>query len=150
MKIVIVEDDEYKQRQLVTLMADEFGHHEVVTARSYTSGLREIRSHHPELVLLDMSLPNYDGEFSSTDGGKFRSYGGRDVLHQIVRRGILSKVVVVTAYDTFSSETNATSLEELAAELKNEFSNNFLDVVFYSASNDEWKVSLRRWMEELE
>jgi DNA-binding NarL/FixJ family response regulator len=149
MKIVIVEDDEYKQRQIVALMSEEFSNHEISTARSYTSGLREIRSVHPDLVLLDMSLPNFDGEFSSTDGGKFRSYGGRDILHQIVRRGLPSKVIVVTAYDTFSSETNATSLDALGEELKGEFSGNFIDIVFYSASNDEWKLALRRWMEIL-
>ena len=148
MKVLVIEDDENKRRQIIAFLAEEFPLYEISVARSYTSGLKAIRTWQPELVLLDMSLPNFDGEFSSSDGGKFRSYGGRDILHQMTRRRVLSKVVVVTQYDTFSAETNAKTLETLAEELREEFRDNFVDAVFYNASQDEWKLGLRRWLEE--
>ena len=146
MNIVLIEDDEHKRRQILLFMQEEFPSYSVSVSMSYTSGLQAVRRLEPDLVLLDMSLPNYDGDLGGTDGGKFRSYGGRDILYQIKRRKIGSKVLIVTQYDTFASEANAKTLDTLVDELKQEFSGNFLDAVFYNASHDEWKTGLRRWL----
>lgn len=149
MKILVIEDDVNKRRQIVSFLQSDFPQHVLNVAQSYTSGLKALREWSPNLVLLDMSLPNYDGDFTGNDGGKFRSYGGRDLLHQMVRRRSQCRVVVVTQYDTFSSDANATTLDALTLELKNEFPGIFLDTVFYSASQDEWKYGIRRWIEEV-
>jgi CheY-like chemotaxis protein len=145
-KVLLIEDDDNKRRQLLAFLSEEFPSYDVSITTSYTSGLRAVRTTLPELVLLDMSLPNFDGDFSSTDGGKFRSYGGRDILHQMTRRRVPSKVLVVTQYDTFSSETNSKTLETLASELKEEFPEHFLGAIFYNASQEEWKATFRHFV----
>lgn len=147
--IVLVEDDDNKARQIISFLSVEFKGLLVEHRKSYTSGLKAIRELKPILVLLDMSLPNYDGEISSTEGGKFRSYGGRDILYQLSRRGADVRVLVVTQYDSFSSEANAKSLETLAEELGNEFPQHFIGAVFYSASQDDWKNRISDHLEKV-
>jgi DNA-binding NarL/FixJ family response regulator len=148
MRVLVVEDDENKRRQILTFLSEQADVIQIATAASYTSGLAAIRKSLPDLTLLDMSLPNFDGEFSSSDGGKFRSYGGRDILHQIKRRALAVKVLIVTQYDTFSSEDNAKSLSALSDELALEFPDNFLGTVFYNASQDDWRHHIARFIAE--
>jgi DNA-binding NarL/FixJ family response regulator len=148
-RVLLIEDDENKRRQILSFIGEEFPSFDVSVTRSYTSGLKSVRDLNPDLVLLDMSLPNFDGELNSNDGGKFRSYGGRDILHQMSRRQLTAKVIVVTQYDTFSSDTNAKTLETLMDELMTEFPENFLSAVFYNASQDEWKINLRELLSEI-
>jgi DNA-binding response OmpR family regulator len=147
MKVVLIEDDLNKGRQITDFLAKCFPAIELTERRSYTSGLKEIRDSNPDLILLDMSIPNYDGD-SVSDGGKFRSYGGRDILHQLLRRGLEIPVIVVTQYAAFSDESKSLGLAELSGELRAEFPN-YIDTIFYSASEDAWRDRLKGHVERI-
>lgn len=151
MNILIVEDDPNKSRQMCDFIRGSFSDAEITVMRSYSSGLKELRESHRSLdiVLLDMSLPNFDGE-TGADGGRFRSYGGREIIQQVDRRGIDVKILVVTQYDAFSSEKDTTSLEQLDMELSRDFPSVYIGFVYYSASENDWKLKMFDILKELQ
>lgn len=57
-KILIVEDVELNTELLVQLLEDEY---ELLVAADGAAGVEMTRSHRPDLVLMDMSLPVLDG-----------------------------------------------------------------------------------------
>lgn len=57
-KILIVEDVEMNRDLLVQLLEDNY---ELVEAKDGREGLEKIKSESPDLVLLDISLPEMDG-----------------------------------------------------------------------------------------
>lgn len=57
-KILIVEDVVFNLELLVQLLEEDY---ELVTARDGEAGLEMVAKEHPDLVLLDMSLPKIDG-----------------------------------------------------------------------------------------
>ena len=58
-RILVVEDDE-DNLQLVCFLLEQAGY-ELLQARDGQRGLDLAHSHHPEMVLLDMSIPEIDG-----------------------------------------------------------------------------------------
>ncbi len=59
-KILIIEDNPYDARLMSTLLRKDG--HEVLTAEEGDAGLELARSEHPDLVLVDMGLPDIDGQ----------------------------------------------------------------------------------------
>lgn len=57
-KILIVEDVELNLELLIQLLEDEY---ELVTAGDGEQGVAVAKSEHPDLILMDMSLPVVDG-----------------------------------------------------------------------------------------
>jgi two-component system, cell cycle response regulator DivK len=57
-KILIVEDVEYNRDLLVQLLEDEY---EILTAADGATGIEVAARHHPDLILMDLSLPGVDG-----------------------------------------------------------------------------------------
>ncbi|MBN2386054.1 MAG: response regulator [Anaerolineales bacterium] len=58
-RILVVEDDA-DNLQLVCILLETAGH-EVLTSRSGQEGLDLVRQEHPDLVVMDLSLPEVDG-----------------------------------------------------------------------------------------
>ena len=57
--ILIIEDEESLRRFLVPTLSGQ--HYQVLCAATATEGLAMARSHNPDLVLLDLGLPDLDG-----------------------------------------------------------------------------------------
>jgi CheY-like chemotaxis protein len=57
-KILVIEDVEFNRDLIVQLLEDRY---EVVTAVDGQQGLECARSGHPDLILMDLSLPGLDG-----------------------------------------------------------------------------------------
>lgn len=57
-KILIVEDVEFNLDLLVQLLEDDY---DLVTARDGAEGIKATTREHPDLILMDMSLPILDG-----------------------------------------------------------------------------------------
>jgi CheY-like chemotaxis protein len=140
MNILLIEDDPNKIRQVAGYLESELDV-DIQIKRSYASGLKEIRLGQCDLVILDMSLPNYDG--LDNEAGRFRSYAGRDILHQMHRRKIRIPVIVMTQYEAFASGGEVVTLADLSRELEGHFSDSgYLGIVYYDAAQDDWKERL--------
>jgi CheY-like chemotaxis protein len=141
MKILVIEDSPEKARHLVEFLSSELAHPDVETRQSYRNGLAAIRDGRPELVLLDMTLPNYDRS-GADRGGRTRVYAGRDILREMQRLKLPSHAIIVTQFETFREDGQERTLEELQRELEDDFPINYLGTVYYHASRSDWRPKL--------
>ena len=137
MKLLIVEDDLNKLKNL-TLFLDMYGEKKDIKLdctikNSYQSGLECILSEAFDLLLLDMSLPNFD-----TDDENPLAKGGELILYEMDVMGITLKTVIFTQHDDFEGE----SLESIHKDYKDKFSSFYIGYVFYNAIESNWKREL--------
>jgi len=140
MKFLIVEDDENKGVQVSNFLISVFPSAELRLERSLHSGLRRIRQELPDIVLLDMTLPNYDIG-PDEPGGDPKIFGGREFLDQMDRFNLKAPVIVITQYETFGRPPK--SLPQLDEELRAEYPSVYRGAVYYHASLHEWKEALK-------
>lgn len=143
-RLLVVEDDDNKLQELSAFIEAKYPKVEIEIVRSLISALRSVRKEPPTLVLLDMTLPNYDVQ--EGDGG-LHAFGGEEFLRQIRRFKIQTQVIVVTQFESFGEPPDNKGLSELDRELKDEFPEYYRGSVYYHASID-WTNELVRLMEE--
>lgn len=145
MTVLVVEDDENKRNQLRQFLKERFPKIGVELERSLQGGLRRIRRSRPELVLLDMTLPNYDPG-PDEPGGQTHIFGGQEFLRQMDRFGIVLPVIVVTQFETFGKPPNTKLLRDLDRELRAEHETSYRGAVYYHSAIHGWKEELKRLM----
>jgi DNA-binding response OmpR family regulator len=144
-KVLIIEDDLNKVRQLADFMKEAMKGATILERRSFTSGLRAAVSENPDLVLLDMTMPTYDVG-GAEKGGRTRALGGRDILSQLSRRQISTQVIVVTQFESFGEEGHSMNLTELNAMLSSKFKDNYVSTCFISPRSPAGaRAWARRW-----
>jgi CheY-like chemotaxis protein len=143
MKILIVEDDPNKLQHLEDLISSRKPDAEIISRRSYQSGLKEVLGTVLDLVVLDMTMPTYDVS-SFEKGGRTRVYGGREILREIARRRLPTKVIVVTQFESFGEGAQRKTLDELCVELQRDFDVNYIGTVFYHPAQTEWRDNLAK------
>ena len=141
MDILIVEDDENKRNQLRGFFSEFYSYAHVRVARSVQSAVRSVMDFLPDILILDMSLPNFDVD-SDEFGGKARKFGGREILRQLDRKRITLPVIVVTGFDQFERERETIGLDDLDRELHFAHGGNYRGAVYYHAALYEWQVRL--------
>jgi len=148
MRILIVEDDEPKARNIKVFISELVGKVELRVSKSLRSGIDDLFNWQPNLVILDMTMPTYDiGPEES--GGKPQGFGGKELMGQMERFDLNIPVVVVSQYGTFGQGSNAMSLGELDQSLKNEFGSFYLGAVHYQPAVEGWKEKLHSVIKDL-
>lgn len=142
MKILIIEDDQNKLKQISEFITQQFPDTQIVARFSYNSGIKEIFRMNHDIILLDMTMPTFDISPHEV-GGRPRIYGGKDILRQMERRKINIPAIIVTQFEKFGEGSNTKSLSDLCEELEREHKNNYLGYVYYNAALDEWKDDLK-------
>ena len=146
MRLLVVEDDDEKAKDLVAFMHATYDVTDVVVARSFQSGLRCVLSENFDFVLLDMTMRNFDRSLED-EGGRPHHFAGREILRQMQREDVHIPVVVVTNFDRFGEEAEEVTLSELKAELTRRFPD-YKGTVHYRSNFDEWKVDLANYVNE--
>lgn len=141
MKILIVEDDEGKSAALAAFIIEWMPNAEIELARSLTSGLRAALRGEADLMLLDMTMANYDRSLRD-DRGRPHHFAGREILRQLQREEVVLPTVVVTQFGRFGEEAEEVTLSELQVELATRFTN-YLGTVHYRSNVDDWKDRLK-------
>jgi CheY-like chemotaxis protein len=141
MRILLVEDDDNKTRQLLEFFANDLVECEVITRKSFHSGLTEIIKEPFDLILLDMSMPTYDRS-PENPKSRFRHFAGRDILFEMLRRKINIKTIVVTQFGNFGEGKDAIDGDQLHENLKGEFPSVYLGMVHFNAALSNWKNEL--------
>ncbi len=142
MKILIIEDDQHKSKQINSYINDYAPNTKVIVKKSYQSGLKELIINKHEIILLDMQLPNFDIK-SGDDGYKFRKLAGFDILNEIKRKKVICKVIIITQFETFGEGEKYIELKDLRQLLKEQFQGIYLDTVYYSPKNSVWQKELK-------
>lgn len=147
MNILIVEDQKEKSDDLISFFLNYNDGIKIILSKSLRSGLRALfGKENIDLVVLDMSMPNFDPSPDDPVGGTPESFAGREFLAQMDLRDIDVPVVVVTQYATFAR--GKIELEELDAFFKMSYSGFYLGSVFYSSADESWKVHLKDILKE--
>lgn len=142
MRCLLVEDDDNKRLQLEGFMRAWRPDIELDEARSLQAGVRKVRSHTFDLILLDMTLPNYDPSPDEPGGGTTYSFGGHEFLKRMTRFEISTPVIVVTQFETFGKPPKTTNLEELDEELHRDFAGIYRGAVYYHPAIEGWRQEL--------
>ncbi len=143
MKILIIEDDPNKAQQVISYLHERNMYAEITHKKSYQSGLKELLTGMFDFVLLDMSLPTYDinpGE----DAYKFRHLAGYDILAEIKRKKKAAKVIIVTQFERFGEGKQFISLKDLKANLRRDFTENYIEIISYHPGRTSWKEELNK------
>lgn len=148
MKILLVEDDENKRNQLRMFIEAEFRLATISVARSLQGAKKALLREIPDIVVLDMTLPNFDVG-PDEPGGTTRIFGGRDLFRHMDRMKVVVPVIVVTQFETFNKRYTTISLEDLANQLHRENPTNYKGVVYYHAAIHDWKDELKGLITEI-
>lgn len=140
-KILIVEDNNHKRGRVIGFLAEKFPAYTIVEAHSFTAGCQRITEAEYDFILLDMSLPTYD-KSATESGGRFRTFGGREIARKIIRRKIQSKILFITQYESFSERGQSQTLENLDSELSIECGEAYLGIIYYDSSKSIWKEKI--------
>jgi len=148
MRFLFIEDDEVKRERISSFLRTHYPSVELDTKNSVQSGLRSIIAQTPDLVILDMNLPNYD-QTAYEAGGRLHQFGGRELLRQMQRRRIHVPMIVVTQFDYFEVGAGKMTLTALDIELKRRFPENYIGKVYYHISNDDWTKELSGFIDSI-
>jgi len=145
MKILLVEDDEIKIKNLEAFLSNKELDYDITLdiKRSYQSGLNAILTNEFDLILLDMSMHNFDKTLNET-GGDYMPFAGEDILREMSWNEIPTKTVIVTQYDLIGHK----SLTELKESWAVNFAENYLGTVFYRDNETNWKNELKTFIAE--
>ena len=148
MEMLFIEDDENKRRQITNHLSTNHGDINVETAASLIPALRAIKTKPFDVILLDMTLPNYDLGDEVTGGG-MHAFGGEEVLRQIDRREISTSVIVITQFETFGEHPDTKNFSELDEDLRSKFPGVYVGAVYYHASIDDWMNKLDAMLKQV-
>lgn len=146
--LLLVEDDEHKRDALSEFLKESFTEVEVTYAASLMSGVRKARKTEHSVILLDMTLPNYDLRDGETGAG-MHAFGGVEFLKQMKRHKVFTPVIVITQFETFGQPPNVKDLAELNDEMIDAFSPVYRGAIYYHASIEDWSRSLDTMLREV-
>lgn len=145
MKILIIEDDEFKEAKIAEVTQDALPDASLRFARSVNAGMTKIEEERPDVILLDMSLTTFEVT-SEEPGGRPQNFGGLEVLSIMQRLGLSIPTIVITQYRRFMKGDDEVPIDHLARELSAEHPESFQTIIYYKMSQGKWKSELRRWL----
>lgn len=148
MKILLIEDDENKRLQIKRFLEESYPNMVIDVARSFQSGLDALCDGNPDIVLLDMTIPNYDAGPDETGGYMYKT-GGWELLRQMDRFEIVKPVIVVTQFEKFGDAPDAMDLQDLNRKLQAEHSDVYRGYVYYNAAISGWRSELRKQIDQV-
>ena len=140
MRLLIIEDAEEKLNDLVGWASDKFQNLHVVTAKSLHTGKSSAIDPSIDLILLDMTMRNYE-RTPEEEGGRPHAFAGREIMRRMHRERVRTPVIVVTQFDRFGDEDDFKTLVDLKQELRSRFPN-YVGTVQYRSNVDEWRQTL--------
>ncbi|NTD99924.1 response regulator [Agrobacterium tumefaciens] len=146
-RVLIIEDDKIKIEKLLEFFVDC----EVSVLVSYHSGLKEVIQNAAsyDFLILDMTIPIWDKENSDL-GGDTEQFGGQTIMMEMKRRKKTLPTIVVTMFDVFPTPTGTQTFDEINNLFSLKFPDFYLGAVFYSASDETWKVKLNHILTNLQ
>lgn len=148
MRVVLVEDSPIKAQAVLDLLERTPAVTNIAIERSYQGALRRIQAAPPDLIILDMTLPNFDVQ-PGVRTGKPRPLGGYDILRKLQRKAVSTAVVILTQYESFDSGEETLTLEDLNRKCQAEFPAIYQNTIYFSPSNTRWSDELTATLNSL-
>lgn len=144
MRVLLVEDDEHKRKDVSDVLRsfEEIMH--LDQAYSVASGVQKAIDNSYDLILLDMTIPNFDQEDGSEGGQSFKN-GGELIVRELIDEGVDFMCAVITQYETFNNET----IDEISKRIFDMCDEKYFGFVKYSTMNEDWKEKLKKLMQDV-
>lgn len=82
MKILIVDDSIFAQKNIIRLLSEEFNDAEMITANDGLEGFELCKTYKPDYIFIDMLMPKMDG---------------KNLIMELKKINIETKIIVVSA-----------------------------------------------------
>lgn len=140
-KILLIDDQPEKRESIKNFILGKFVDVLFTEKESLRGGLKEIiMNPNYDLILLDMSMPNFDQSDDSFTDLSPESFAGKEILEQMNFRGIYLPVIVITQYSTFEGGT--VTLDTLNSDFKIKFDKFYIGAVYFNSALDAWKENI--------
>lgn len=143
MKILLVEDDDHKMHDIISIVKEIDTHVIVETAFSVASGVQKAVDNEYDLLLLDMTIPNFDNT-EGKDGGPSYKNGGELIIRELIDEEINFRCAVITQYETFNNET----IEQISERISALCRECYYGYIKYSTMDENWKVELKKLLQK--
>jgi DNA-binding NarL/FixJ family response regulator len=141
MKVLIIEDDDLKMTKISDFLKLNYPDFDIKITKSWKSGLKSLVTNVFELTILDMSIPTFDVNCKES-GGVFNTFGGEELLKEIKRRSLNTKVIIFTQFEYFGDDDHLESLSDLSTKISDSFPESYIATVFFSAIDNEWELKI--------
>jgi CheY-like chemotaxis protein len=148
MDVLLIEDDEPKLAQVLDFLKSTYSGVQVTVAKSLNSACRKVDARVFDVILLDMSIPTFDGGKTANASGRQRTYGGKDFLMYMWEMELQAPIFVITQFKDFPGEDGTVNMPELHEQMKRDFSTLYRGYVYFEHNSDAWKRSLARLLKE--
>lgn len=144
MKILFIEDDKYKRESVIVFIKSLHPNTEIDTAASYESGVQKGVDNQYDLILLDMTIPNFDTSEGRTGGQSFKN-GGEMIVCELLDEDIDFRCAVLTQYETFNNET----IDQISERISMRCGDKYLGYIKYNKLDEEWKDNLKLLLQDV-
>lgn len=141
LNVLIADDNNEKIKYIVDTLNSVLDNYTLDISNSYNSTTKLLRKNNYELLILDMTMPNFD-PVDNNSSPTLKPLAGKDVLAKLHYRKVNIPVIVLTQFDIFGRLSDVVGLEDLKQDLKNSFPRNFLGCVFYDPQSSAWSTDL--------
>lgn len=141
MKILIIDDSDYKLNDIAAVVTHVFPAAQCFTARSFQTGLKAIEDVRADIIIMDMTLPTSERLDQRLDG-RLRFFGGRELMAEMELVEITANVIVVTQFDSFVSSNKTVTVKQLLESLSKRFPKIYRGGVHYSIISGAWRAEL--------
>ncbi|HAH0902020.1 TPA: hypothetical protein HHG39_004759, partial [Escherichia coli] len=83
------------------------------------------------------------------NGGRFRVYGGKDIIRKLMRGKEHPVVVVLTQHTTFGEIGEQKNTDTLSQELNALMGSKFIGIVKYDSTKPQWKDEIKKVVQDL-
>jgi CheY-like chemotaxis protein len=141
MNLLIIEDNDIKYDLIIECLKELSFDITLRRSASYQSAVESLVYNKFDCVILDMTLPTYDSQFSVIATEQL-TFGGKLVLRETARRMIKGQFIVLSQYDSFLQGEKVITFGELRAELMAEYPALVLGCVRLDTSSVQWRSEL--------
>lgn len=148
MDILFIEDDEPKLIQVLDFLKSTYIAAKITTAKSLNSACRRVDEGTFDVILLDMSIPTFDGGKTANASGRQKTYGGKDFLMYMWEMEFEAPIIVITQFKDFPGDDGTVNMPELDAQIRHDFPTLYRGYVYFEHNSDAWKNGLSRLLKE--
>lgn len=138
MKILLIEDDAYKLNNVVNYLESISDDMYIDTGGSVAKGVSMALNNSYDLLLLDMTIPNFESNKGQESGMSYKN-GGEYIIRELLEEDINFRCAIITQYETFNNET----IDEISQRIDNLCKGKYYGYVKYSTMDEQWKNELK-------
>ncbi|MDO6835790.1 response regulator [Pseudoalteromonas carrageenovora] len=143
MKILIIEDDDYKANDLLKFSNHKFSNPEVKLAVSLAEAIDEIDVSIFDLIFIDMAIPSHTAEQGEGSPMSLLT-GGIDILLELSEMHREDRCIVITQHPSIEISEEHYPLDKAPAIFKSLLNCEVVACIYYVVDDSKWMIDLEK------